>query len=122
ISPAGTFDIDRLRAMRPRAVAQLPVAVVAPAERLPRSRRGTRMRTECADGDERVTAGHLHGLTAVRGPSVPELTVRVTPPAPRLSVGRHATGVHRPSGDRHEMLVAPHPHRRRAWGCAPIAK
>src|SRR5688572_12039541 len=49
ISTARPLDIHRPRAMRSRAIAQLAIAVVAPAERLAGHRRPAGVRAECAN-------------------------------------------------------------------------
>src|SRR5512132_3517417 len=100
--------------MRSRPVAELPVAVVAPAERLTGHRRPTRVRAERPDTRKGVSTGHLHRLTAIRRSPVAKLTVRVPSPAPRLTIARHRARVYCTRRDRHELLVRSHPYRRRA--------
>src|SRR5205814_10210514 len=99
--------------MRPRAIAQLTVTVVAPAECLPRRGGSTGMRAERADVGEGVSTRNSHGLSAVRRAAVAELPVRVSPPTPRLAVTGHGTRLHAASGDRDESLVTAHPNWRR---------
>src|SRR5205807_1459575 len=93
-------DVDRRRTPGGRPVAELAVAVVAPA--LHPARGGEGAGVDEAGGDGRDPAGEAGGIDgggAIRGRPVAELAVAVVAPALRPAGGGHGTRVERAGGD-----------------------
>src|SRR5690348_7181373 len=111
---ARPLDVHRSRAMRARAVPELAIEVVAPAERLAGRRDAAVVRPERPERDERVATRDTHRNAAIRVAVVAELTVDVAPPAPRIAARRERAAVHRSGGDAGEAVAPAHTYRHRA--------